>query len=663
MPPLTNLELADRDQQQANYAEAAKLYKDLIAVEPDCVCHRWNLEVTQLLSKQEFIKELTWLPVLRAIESNDEFQIALQQALLASFNQLPLYPLLPNLIAIGLPLLRSVEDFASKILLSAVKLAYTYGQNEIAIAAIEQCIEVTSEPLNFLRELAPLYQRVGNYDRAIQIARQCCEISVNLVDQIFSHHLLIRSLMGGGGYWQEAMTVFEQLELLLAQLVAEHPTNLPRTIAQRLSVVSFFAPYLRDAARQNRQIHNHVAQLCETNLRALHRDRVEIYAKTQQERKRTAKTTRKLKIGYLSHCLNQHSVGWLTRSLFLYHDRDRFELYAYFVAYKQTEDPLQNWYVEQVDQAYRAGVDGSQSSLETADRIHKDEIDILVDLDSLTLDINCETLALKPAPVQVTWLGWDASGFPAIDYYLADRYALPENAEDYYSEKIWRLPHTLIAVDGFETDVPTLRRQDLGIPDDAVIYLSAQGGYKRHPATIKLQMQILKAVPNSYFLIKGMADRDAVCQIFSQIAASEGVNCDRLRFLPMEPTEAIHRANLGIADIVLDTYPYNGATTTLETLWMGIPIVTRVGEQFSARNSYTMMVNAGICEGIAWTDAEYLDWGIRLGTDHQLRQQVVWKLRQSRNTSPLWDGKSFAEAIENAYIQMWEKYLSNQITA
>ena len=123
--------------------------------------------------------------------------------------------------------------------------------------------------------------------------------------------------------------------------------------------------------------------------------------------------------------------------------------------------------------------------------------------------------------------------------------------------------------------------------------------------------------------------------------------------------ETIHRANLTIADVVLDTYPYNGATTTLETLWMGIPIVTRVGEQFAARNSYSMMINAGITEGIAWTDEEYIEWGVRLGKNEALRQQIYWKLRQSRYTSPLWNGEQFAREMENAYQQMWWKYVND----
>ncbi|NET53395.1 MAG: O-linked N-acetylglucosamine transferase, SPINDLY family protein, partial [Merismopedia sp. SIO2A8] len=238
---------------------------------------------------------------------------------------------------------------------------------------------------------------------------------------------------------------------------------------------------------------------------------------------------------------------------------------------------------------------------------------------------------------------------PAIDYFIADPYVLPATAQEYYTEKIWRLPQTYIAVDGFEVGVPTLRRDQLNIPNDAIIYLSSQRGYKRHPETVRLQMQILKQVPNSFFLIKGKAEAEAIKNFFNQIAEEEGVECDRLRFLPEVALESIHRANLGIADIVLDTYPYNGATTTLETLWMGIPIVTKVGQQFAARNSYTMMINSGITEGIAWNDQQYLEWGIRLGKDANLRQQIAWKLRQSRQSAPLWNGRQFTREIEKAF--------------
>jgi predicted O-linked N-acetylglucosamine transferase (SPINDLY family) len=149
----------------------------------------------------------------------------------------------------------------------------------------------------------------------------------------------------------------------------------------------------------------------------------------------------------------------------------------------------------------------------------------------------------------------------------------------------------------------------------------------------------------------------SIQQFFTQLAEEEGVEPDRLRFPPLDINEYVHRANLGIADVVLDTYPYNGATTTLETLWMGIPLVTRVGQQFAARNSYTFLKNVGVEEGIAWTDEEYIEWGVRLGKDEALRQQVSWKLKASRQTSPLWNAKQFTREMETAFQQMWQKYV------
>jgi predicted O-linked N-acetylglucosamine transferase (SPINDLY family) len=291
-------------------------------------------------------------------------------------------------------------------------------------------------------------------------------------------------------------------------------------------------------------------------------------------------------------------------------------------------------------------------------KINEDEIDILVDLDSLTSYGICAILALKPAPIQVSWLGYDATGFPTVDYFIADNYVLPASAQDYYTEKIWRLPQNYIGIDGFTVGTPTISRESLDIPNDGIIYFSSQTGLKRNPDNIRLQMQIIKQVPNSYFLLKSFrSNHEDLRDFIAPLAEAEGVDFKQLRFLPSADTDMEHRANLAIADIVLDTYPYNGATTTLETLWMGIPIVTRVGEQFAARNSYTMMMNVGVTEGLAWSDEEYVEWGVKLGKDEKLRQGIVWKLRKSRQTSPLWNGQKFAREMENAYQQMWQRYI------
>jgi predicted O-linked N-acetylglucosamine transferase (SPINDLY family) len=577
----------------------------------------------------------------------------------------PPFPYLVELTKACIALTENPQDFAYRLIYCAVELAFFYRRSDLGIALLEICQTTLPEEVEVLHHLSCMYQDAGKYDLGVTTAQRNYKLSTKLVDRFFANAILLRAYLNQGNNWQNALATFAEQQALLNSLIAEQPQNLQQATINRLYTANFFAPYFQDNPKVNRHIQNQIGQLCQINLKSS--SNLDLAEKMQDFRKRldpstdsNNELTRKLKIGYIGQGMASHSVGWLARWLIRHHNREKFELYGYFQTYRQNNDDLQAWYEQQMDGVYRAGVDddGKYEDFDNlAKKIYQDQIDILVDIDSITLDGTCGTMARKPAPIQVTWLGWDASGIPAIDYFIADPYVLPNDAEEYYQEKIWRLPQTYIAVDGFEIAVPSLRRDQLDIPPDAVVYLSAQRGYKRHIDTVRLQLQIIKSVPNSYFLIKGIADQGAIQEYFNQLAIEEGVDTSCLRFLPPTASEAIHRANLGVADIVLDTYPYNGATTTLETLWMCIPLVTRVGEQFSARNSYGMMMNAGVSEGIAWTDAEYVEWGIKLGKDAQLRQDIAMKLKASRQTSPLWNAKQFTLEMEKAYEQMWRKFV------
>ena len=172
------------------------------------------------------------------------------------------------------------------------------------------------------------------------------------------------------------------------------------------------------------------------------------------------KAQRPLRIGYIAHTLRVHSVGWLSRWLFHYHDKQNFEVGIYFINQNSDNDFSKRWFKDKATFYRELGINPQ----EITNKIKEDNIDILVDLDSTTFNGTCTVMAFKPAPIQVTWLGKDASEISTIDYFIADPYVLPDEAQDYYKEKIWRLPQTYIAVDGFETDVPTLRREDLDIP-------------------------------------------------------------------------------------------------------------------------------------------------------------------------------------------------------
>ena len=656
---------ANRQGNIANYPVAWAIRQHMREINPADINNLLHLIGLSLLLETYTGEEPASLGVIELLESQQPIEVdfdLLMQVLKSVLECAPLHPSSLEFAEACIAHVSNPKVFIQIVVLASLDIAYLVSAPTVAIRFAELCLRLNIDDENLghvyklavLQHLSSFYQDTQQYDEGIKLAKQCYLLAEELPDKVFCNHKVIRGLMSALGYWEEVCSIMQEHELLLDSLIAKQSKLIDQPRVQNLFSTTFFFPYIEDRAKRNREIQNQLAQLCQANIQVYAKDQVERFQQGHLARRRIGSTTKKpLKIGYISHCMRRHSVGWLARWLLKYHDRERFQLYGYFMVFRQAPDIIQSWYVDQFYQTYKGGLSGT----EMAEKIYQDEIDILIDLDSITLDVVCEVMGLKPAPIQVTWLGWDASGLPAVDYFIADPYVLPESASDYYSEKIWRLPQTYIAVDGFEVDVPNLRRDQLDIPSDAVIYLSAQKGYKRHPDTVRLQMQILKEVPNSYFLIKGSGKEESKKTFFFQIADEKGVERERLRFLPEAPLEQIHRANLGIADVVLDTYPYNGATTTLETLWMGIPIVTRVGQQFAARNSYTMMMNVGVTEGIAWTDEEYVEWGIRLGKDPALRQQISSRLRASRQTSPLWNAEQFTREMEKAYEQMWQKYI------
>jgi predicted O-linked N-acetylglucosamine transferase (SPINDLY family) len=544
------------------------------------------------------------------------------------------------------------EDFVPVVAsAAAIKIGYIRQCIDLAIPLLELCLEVDPDSFFVLTQLAEMAFLGGLYERGADFAQQILNSNTASVTQVIGGYYLLKARLYTGSNQSIASETANRHEQNVKKLINERST-LTYTEARQLIVAIHLFCYWSDQPQTYRTLQNQVLNLCEQAFQAHWNGN---YLTYQASRSAFLKDnqTRKLKIGYICSCFYNHSVGWLARWLVKHHDTEKFDIYIYGVNLPERNHPIRDFYANMTPN-YRS-CKGDSGSI--ADVIHRDEIDILVDLDSITRDTVCTVMALKPAPIQATWLGWDAIGMSSIDYYIADNYALPENAQDYYTEKIWRLPQSYISVDGFEIGVPTLHRSDLGIPENAVVFLNPQRGFKLHPETTKLQLQIIKQTPNGYFLIKSVSEQDGVRDFFKALANEVGVPTDRLRFLPYASSEEVHRANLMIADVVLDTFPFNGATTTLEALWMERPIVTLVGQQFAARNSYTMMMNAGITEGISWTPEEYVAWGVRLGTEPELRQQVAWKLRQSKQSAPLWNGKAFAQQMEAAYEEMYNKYL------
>jgi predicted O-linked N-acetylglucosamine transferase (SPINDLY family) len=516
---------------------------------------------------------------------------------------------------------------------------------ERAIKLIELCLELMPDNLKLWNALSANYAFTKNLEKSIDISKAYYEHCTTPLWKALGSYAFLRALMAAG-YWSKICDAVIEHKRLMTDLLTYDFSDEEANLVKNLVFLPSTLQYYQDSPQENRYFQNQLSQIYCDKLKNQDISKSEIKISLNHS------SEEPIKLGFIANTFTSHSVGWLSRWFFQKLDRNKFDVTIYFLGNKKNNLFTDSWFANVANNFIFVNA----SPEEVAAKIAEDEIGILLDLDSTTFGSTCEVLASKPAPIQVTWLGFDASGLPSVDYFIADPYILPEDAQSYYQEKIWRLPKTYIAVNGFEFRTPTLRRDELNIPVDSTVFLSAQTAYKRNPALIRLQMEILKGVPDSHFLIKGPGTAEILKKLFIEISQEVGIAPERLHFLEPDIDEFTHRANLRIADVILDTYPYNGATTTLEALWMGLPIVTKVGQQFAARNSYAFMTNAGLIEGIASTDEEYVDWGIRLGTDEQLRQSVAWKLQQSRKTSPLWNVAEFTREMENSFSQMWQIY-------
>jgi predicted O-linked N-acetylglucosamine transferase (SPINDLY family) len=544
----------------------------------------------------------------------------------------------------------NIARFVCVLSAQAFLLGQQLGCDRVQTRILEICLEYAPAGIRFavLCNLAASTTNDRDYVRSIAIGAECEAEGRKLGDlqHVCGSHRWLAALMEAGD-WDQIPVVGQQHLAAMQKFVFDSQSSIKDLT---LGGVPYFLNYLYDDPRSLHALRNAIGDLC---LQAVAANPAKIDLNQNYQ---SLPKTKALRIGYIASTLNNHSVGILSRWLFNYHDRSNFQIFVYNVGRLDNHPFNRQFFKDKVDVSHYLGTDAA----EIADLIRRDEIDILIDLDSLSMSTTYEVMCRKPAPIAVTWLGWDTSGCPEVDYFIADPYVLPADAEEYYRTKIWRLPETYVAIDGFEIEVPTKCRSDYNLPEDAIVYLCAQKTYKHHPDILRLQMQIIKQVPNSFLMVQMRANPEFLMKTYQKLADEVGISVDRLRFIDADPDELTHRANLQLADVVLDTFPYNGATTTLETLWMGVPMVTKVGQAFVARNSYAFMQNVGVTEGIADTDEEYVDWGVRFGTDVVLRQQVMGKLLHSRKTSPLWDARSFTLEMEQAYRQMWEIYQSNQ---
>ncbi len=294
-----------------------------------------------------------------------------------------------------------------------------------------------------------------------------------------------------------------------------------------------------------------------------------------------------------------------------------------------------------------------------ARRISEDSIDILIDLSGHTAHNRLPLFAWKPAPVQVSWLGYFATtGVTAMDYLIADPWTLPETEEAYFIEKIWRLPETRLCFTppGVNVDVAPLPALKRGY----VTFGCFNNLAKMNDAVVVLWARVLKAVPGSRLLLKAKqlqvaSVRQSVIERFS----AQGVGADRLMMEGSDAREkylaAYHRV-----DIALDPFPYTGGTTSVEGLWMGVPVLTLAGKSFLSRQGVGLLMNSGLPEWIAADADDYVARAVSHASDLQRLAALRNGLRQQVTASPIFDAPRFARHLEDALRGMWRIWCDQQ---
>lgn len=351
----------------------------------------------------------------------------------------------------------------------------------------------------------------------------------------------------------------------------------------------------------------------------------------------------RIRIGYMSCDFRWHAVSILTAELFELHDRNRFEIYGIDFT-PEADDSMRQRVLAAMDHhlPIHALTDDQAAQL-----IRQNEIDILVDLTGLTAGSRFSILARKPAPIQVSYLGFVGTcGIPEVDYILADRFVFPEELKPHFVEKPLYLPNVYQVNDSKRVIGQTPSRESCGLPGDTFVYCSFNGSYKITPEIFACWMRILKRVPNSVLWLG--ADNQWARANLMEEAVRQGVDAGRLIFAE-KALPAEYLARYRVADLLLDTSPYNAGTTASDALWAGLPVLTFPGRSFASRMAGALLTAVNMGELITHSLREYEEMAVSLAGNAEDYRRIRDRLAQEREHSALFDAPRLVRDLESIF--------------
>lgn len=365
---------------------------------------------------------------------------------------------------------------------------------------------------------------------------------------------------------------------------------------------------------------------------------------------------RRIKIAYLSERFRNAATAHLASGIFARHDRNRFEIYAYSWG---PDDG--SFYRRKIEKGVDRFIDiRNLSDIEAARRLHSDGIHILVDMMGWMHGHRMGIAARRPAPVQISYLGYPAStGAPFIDHLIADPVIVPDEMRQNFSEKVVWLPDCYQPNDP-QTPIDPMpcRRSDNGLPEDGIVFCSFNTDYKIEPDMFACWMRILRAVSGSvlWLLVRSGKARENL----RRSAGRLGIDPNRLVFASPLP-KAKHLARLKLADIALDTFTVNGHTTTTDALLAGVLVITCQGRHFASRVAASILNAIRMADLVAPDMESYAQMAITLASDARLLDGIRARLTNNKMNAPLFDIDRYVKNLEAAYDNVWQTYVSGKL--
>lgn len=505
---------------------------------------------------------------------------------------------------------------------------HDHGQ---AIVCYQKLLELNPDYGEAYNNLGTLYTDMGNLEEAIACFKKSslffpgnASIVSNLTDQLFY-----------ACDWKEGIHYRSILDTLTDQALADGTPPAENPFSS-LKYHDDPARCLRIASAYSASIAMGKSAACDPQARAHTRG--------------NGSGSGKIRIGYLSNDFKDHAVSHILWKVFEIHNRDEFSVYVY--SHGPSDNSIFRRTIEaQCDEF--VDITGLSDD-EAAGRIRKDVINILVDLKGYTHSHRLGIFARRPAPVQISYLGFlGTTGASFIDYFVADPVVVPPDHACHYSESLAYLPCYQVADYSDVVATRSWSRLDAGLPEDGVVFCSFNQPYKFEPVLFDVWMRILKAVPGSTLWLR-FTSAIARKNLMSE-AQARGVNPARLVFSDKVGL-GDHLARLKLADIALDTRIYNGGATTSNALWAGVPVVTLRGRQFVARMSSSSLHAIGLDSLIATSLEEYERICIELAGDRERLNIIKNHILSNRRASILFDMPRFVGDLEALYRQMWGRF-------